>query len=121
MTQQVGSTSGTASAARETEVAPGGASGTTEADPRQNGSVARQGQGASQGQPSDIKAGRVRGWLRRAPAAAAVTAAAKAPSVEAVGPELDLASNDPLVATCSARPARWTSPACNCSRPRCTR
>jgi hypothetical protein len=33
MTQQVGSMSGTASAARETEPAPGGASGTTEADP----------------------------------------------------------------------------------------
>ena len=44
----------------------------------------------------DSKAGRVRGWLRRTPPAAAVTVAA-APSVVAAGPELDLASNDPLV------------------------
>lgn len=41
-------------------------------------------------------AGRVRGWLRRTPPASAVTAP-RAPSVMAAGPELDLASNDPLV------------------------
>jgi hypothetical protein len=45
-----------------------------------------------------IRAGRVRGWLRRAPSAAAVPTAASAPSMVAAGPDLDLASNDPLVA-----------------------
>ena len=103
MAQQVGSTSGTAPAARETELAPGGASGTTEADPRQNGWAGQGETGQDQvsngqaGQESDIKAGRVRGWLRRTPPAAAVTTAPQAPSVVAAGPELDLASNDPLV------------------------
>ena len=125
MAQQVGS--GAAPAARKTEAAPGGASGMTEADARLNGAKASQkaghgvGQGtrasqgdkasqgdeasqgasqgdeASQGQRSDIKAGRVRGWLRRNPPAATVTTAPQAPSVVAAGPELDLASNDPLV------------------------
>ena len=118
MAQQVGS--GAAPAASETEAAPGGASGMTEADARLNGAKASQkaghgvGQGArasqgdkapgasqgdeaSQGQRSDIKAGRVRGWLRRNPPAATVTTAPQAPSVVAAGPELDLASNDPLV------------------------
>src|SRR6202012_1091617 len=40
---------------------------------------------------------RVRGWLRRPPPAAPADTASKAPSVVAAGPELDLASNDPLV------------------------
>ena len=125
MAQQVGS--GAAPAASQTEATPGGAFGMTEADPRQNGAKASQnvdqgtragqgdeasqgaGQGdeasqgasqgdeASQGQRSDIKAGRVRGWLRRNPPAATVTTTPQAPSVVAAGPELDLASNDPLV------------------------
>src|SRR5260370_28814003 len=89
MAQQVGSTSGTAPAAREAETTPGGAPGMTEADGRENGTKV--------GQESDIKAGRVRGWLRRTPPATAVATAATTPSVVAAGPELDLASNDPLV------------------------
>ena len=86
MAQQVGS--GAAPAASETKATPGGASGMTEADPRRNGARASYG---------DIKAGRVRGWLRRNPPAATVSTAPQAPSVVAAGPELDLASNDPLV------------------------
>ncbi len=86
MAQQVGS--GAAPAASETKATPGGASGMTEADPSRNGARASYG---------DIKAGRVRGWLRRNPPAATVSTAPQAPSVVAAGPELDLASNDPLV------------------------
>jgi serine phosphatase RsbU (regulator of sigma subunit) len=44
----------------------------------------------------DGMGGRVRGWLRRTPAAIAELVPA-APSVMAAGPELDLASNDPLI------------------------
>ena len=47
MAQQVGS--GAAPAASETEATPGGASGVTEADPRQNGTTAGQGTTVSQG------------------------------------------------------------------------
>ena len=46
---------------------------------------------------AEARSGRVRGWLRRTAPAVAVTTAAKAPSVVAAGPDLDLASNDPLV------------------------
>ena len=88
MTQQVGSTSGTAPAARETDVLPGGESGMVDEVALADGQTAGQG---------GIRAGRVRGWLRRTPPAAAVPAAAAAPSVVAAGPDLDLASNDPLV------------------------
>jgi serine phosphatase RsbU (regulator of sigma subunit) len=87
MAQQVGSsTSGIASADRELQVATPEAAATeaaaTEAGQRPGG--------------REPRSGRVRGWLRRTPSAAAVTAP-RAPSVMAAGPELDLASNDPLV------------------------
>jgi GAF domain len=112
MAQQVGS--GAAPAASQTEATPGGASGMTEADPRQSRAKAGHGNKAghgdkagdgdkarpadkADGQPSDIKASRVRGWLRRNPPVATVSTAPPAPSVVAAGPELDLASNDPLV------------------------
>jgi serine phosphatase RsbU (regulator of sigma subunit) len=97
MAQQVGSsTSGIASADREIQVATPEAgqaeAGQTEAGQTEAGQT-------EAGQPPDARAPRsrrVRGWLRRAPSAAAVTAP-RAPSVMAAGPELDLASNDPLV------------------------
>jgi serine phosphatase RsbU (regulator of sigma subunit) len=123
MAQQVGSTSGTAATPRETEVAPGGASGVTEADRREPGSAEpagpddasspdsvassdvaspdvaspdSAGSPDSKGGSADGKAGRVRNWLRRTPQAT-TDAAPAAPSVIAAGPELDLASNDPLI------------------------
>jgi serine phosphatase RsbU (regulator of sigma subunit) len=115
MAQQVGSTSGTAATSRETEVAPGGASGVTEADRREPGSAEPSGPEPagltaspdvgspdsagspdSNGGSADGKAGRVRNWLRRTPQAT-TDAAPAAPSVIAAGPELDLASNDPLI------------------------
>ena len=112
MAQQVGS--GAATAASETEPAPGGASGITEADPRQNGTKAGRGAGAgggtearggaaagggaaAEGRPGGIQASRVRGWLRRNPERAITVTESQAPNVLAAGPELDLASNDPLV------------------------
>jgi len=112
MAQQVGS--GAATAASETEPAPGGASGITEADPRQNGTKAGRGAGAgggtqarggaaagggaaAEGRPGRIQASRVRGWLRRNPERAITITESQAPNVLAAGPELDLASNDPLV------------------------
>ena len=107
MAQQVGS--GAAPAAGETEATPGGASGMTEADPRQNhvkagpgaepvhGDDANGQRGDVNGQRGDVKASRVRGWLRRNPQSAVTVADTRAPSVVAAGPELDLASNDPLV------------------------
>ena len=128
MAQQVGSTSGTAPAAREPGVTPGGASGMTEAD-RQGSTQAgatvtvaeeaadtattdiattgtAAGDAASgddvaqagEGQSADAARSRhLRRLLRRSSPAPAVAAASKAPSVVAAGPELDLASNDPLV------------------------
>jgi serine phosphatase RsbU (regulator of sigma subunit) len=112
MAQQVGS--GAATAASETEPAPGGASGITKADPRQNGTKAGRGAGAgggtearggaaagggaaAEGRPGRIQASRVRGWLRRNPQRAITVTESQAPNVLAAGPELDLASNDPLV------------------------
>src|SRR3984957_8301415 len=115
MTQQMGSTSGTAPASRETEVTPGGASelitaatsggtsGVTEADWQQPGSAGPAGLGPAGPESDTENAGadskavaRRRNWLRRAtPATADVVPIA--PSVVAVGPELDLASNDPLI------------------------
>ena len=125
MTQQMGSASGTAPASRETEVAPGGASEltsesmtaggasggasvVTEADWREPGSPEPAGLGPA-GDAADVespnhdidgsadsRAARMRGWLRRTPPAAA-DAGPVAPSVIAAGPELDLASNDPLI------------------------
>jgi serine phosphatase RsbU (regulator of sigma subunit) len=100
MTQQVGS--GAAPAASKTEAPPGGASGMTEADPRQNGAKAGRSDKAGQGamaavQPSGIKSSRVRGWLRRSPTGAITVTETQAPNILAAGPELDLASNDPLV------------------------
>ncbi len=100
MAQQVGS--GAAPAASETKATPGGASGMTEADPRQNGTKPRPADKASRGvmaggQSGDVKASRVRGWLRRNPQDAVTVTDTHAPSVVAAGPELDLASNDPLV------------------------
>ena len=111
MTQQVGSTSGTAPAARETEaretearetaVAPGGESGMTEVGwPGGTGEASQMVDGLTDGQTTGqggIRAGRVRGWLRRTPPAAVVPTATTAPSMVAAGPDLDLASNDPLV------------------------
>ena len=112
MAQQVGS--GAATAASETEPAPGGASGMTGADPRQNGTKAGRGaeagggtaagggaaaggDAAAEGRPGGIQASRVRGWLRRNPQRAITVTESQAPNVLAAGPELDLASNDPLV------------------------
>ena len=112
MAQQVGS--GAATAASETEPAPGGASGTAEADPRPYGTKAGRGAGAgggtearggaaagggaaAEGRPGRIQASRVRGWLRRTPQRAITVTESQAPNVLAAGPELDLASNDPLV------------------------
>jgi serine phosphatase RsbU (regulator of sigma subunit) len=111
MAQQVGSTSGTAPAARETEVMPGGESGVTEAGwpggageaGQAVGGEAGQSVGGEAGQSANgqtagqARAGRVRGWLRRTPSAAAVPGVVDAPSMVAAGPDLDLASNDPLV------------------------
>jgi serine phosphatase RsbU (regulator of sigma subunit) len=108
MTQQMGSASGTAPASRETEAAPGGASeltsqsmtngeasggapGVTEADWQEPASTAPAGS-----RPAGDAAARMRSWLRRAPSATA-DATPVAPSVVAAGPELDLASNDPLI------------------------
>ncbi len=91
MAQQVGSTSGTAAADREVQA---GGSGTIEpepeciAEPQPMAEPSRNGR-----QPGP---GRLRGWLRRTQPSATATAA-RAPSVIAAGPELDLASNDPLV------------------------
>ena len=111
MTQQMGSTSGTASAARETEVAPGGASeltsesmteatsggasGGTDADWQEPVSTGPAGQ-AGPDSADGSRAARMRGWLRRTtPTGADLVPIA--PSVVAAGPELDLASNDPLI------------------------
>jgi serine phosphatase RsbU (regulator of sigma subunit) len=119
MTQQMGSSSGTAPASRETEVTPGGASeltseltttatsggtpGVTNADWPEPGSAEPAGPGPA-GRENDTDnagadtkaAARRRNWLRRAaPAAADVVPIA--PSVVAAGPELDLSSNDPLI------------------------
>jgi len=119
MTQQMGSASGTAPVARETEamteVAPGGASelmSESMTDGGASGDAARPGPGSvghtvgaesADGSPNgsadgsaDSRAARMRGWLRRTPPAAAYVAPI-APSVVAAGPELDLASNDPLI------------------------
>src|SRR5580693_8314563 len=131
MTQQMGSTSGTAPASRETEVTPGGASeltsepmtattsggasgGTpevTEADWHEAGSAEPAGlmpagsaasalddatDSTADGATDSKNAARRRNWLRRtAPAAADIVPIA--PSMVAAGPELDLASNDPLI------------------------
>ena len=115
MSQQVGSTSGlaptapttpTTPAVREVEAEPGGASEVAEADWPEPVS-AGDGQPGTESTTSVTrsrsitsssvgKTSRVRGWLRRTPPAAAVAVPA-APSVVAAGPDLDLASNDPLV------------------------
>jgi serine phosphatase RsbU (regulator of sigma subunit) len=106
MAQQVGSTSGpvpATPAAREVEAAPGGASevaaaGWPEPVSAGDGQVAAISVTSSEVTPGSSvgKPGRVRGWLRRTPPTAAV-AVPTAPSVVAAGPDLDLASNDPLV------------------------
>ena len=130
MARQVGSTSGTASAARQTKEAPGGASGVAEAGwpappdtapagPAEASPVdeAAPADAASPAGPNAattaeaapagsevveaisgevVKTSRRRGWLRRAPAVTAGVVQV-APSLVAAGPELDLASNDPLV------------------------
>ena len=113
MAQQVGSTRGTAAASPETEITPGGASEVT--SEMAQGGMAAGAAAAEAGQQEPVGAGlqagadagpepstqraegsRVRGWLRRTPAATADLVPA-APSVMAAGPELDLASNDPLI------------------------
>jgi serine phosphatase RsbU (regulator of sigma subunit) len=106
MAQQVGSTSGPAPTARQAEAAPGGASETAgagwpepvSAGDGQPGTTSTIGVTSSESttSSSDGNTGRVRGWLRRTPPAATLTVLA-APSVVAAGPDLDLASNDPLV------------------------
>jgi len=97
MTQQMGSTRGTAPAARETEattaVTPGGASELTSVSITDGGASGISEVGAD---GADSRTARVRGWLRRTPSATADVAPI-APSVVAAGPELDLASNDPLI------------------------
>ena len=120
MTQQMGSTSGTAPASRDAEVtpggaseltsesvtdtAPGGASGIAVAD-REQPASAGPASPASETGPSETgpsvgtrgkTVSRRRGWLRRTQPATA-EAEPIAPSVMAAGPELDLASNDPLI------------------------
>ncbi|HEY2285904.1 MAG TPA: GAF domain-containing protein, partial [Streptosporangiaceae bacterium] len=92
MAQQVGSsTSGIAAADREIQVA------TPEAAPAEAGPSAAVPEETGQRRDGrEPGARRVRGWLRRTPSAAVVTTP-RAPSVMAAGPELDLASNDPLV------------------------
>src|SRR5260370_28306331 len=87
---QVGSTSGTAPAARESEVTPGGASGETGTGWPEPGSD-------TDSENNGVKAGRVPGWLRRTPPPPVVATSTRAPSVVAAGPDLDLAFNDPLV------------------------
>ena len=52
--------------------------------------------GGAPGGTSGLGAARVRGWLRRTPPAT-TDVVPVAPSVVAAGPELDLASNDPLI------------------------
>jgi serine phosphatase RsbU (regulator of sigma subunit) len=105
MTQQVGSTSGTAPASRGAEVTSGGAPGITQADWPEPGST--QPAGTEPASPQDAStepdgpadgsaAARRRNWLRRSPPTAADVVPI-APSVVAAGPELDLASNDPLI------------------------
>ena len=110
MAQQVGSTRGTAPTVRETEVTPGGASGMTEAERPEPADLEPVGLTADAGSLSSAdgadgsasrssangKAGRVRNWLRRTPQAT-TDAVPVAASVIAAGPELDLASNDPLI------------------------
>jgi serine phosphatase RsbU (regulator of sigma subunit) len=106
MAQQVGSTSGPAPTARRVEAAPGEASEVAGAgwpEPVSSGDgqpgtgiTASETSSQSAMSSSAGKTGRVRGWLRRTPAATAAAVPA-APSVVAAGPELDLASNDPLV------------------------
>jgi serine phosphatase RsbU (regulator of sigma subunit) len=117
MTQRMGSASGTAPASRETEavteVTPGGASelasesmtdggasggapGVTAADWQEPGSAEPAGLGPAGSDNTDSRAARMRGWLRRTPPATADVAPIT-PSVVAAGPELDLASNDPLI------------------------
>jgi serine phosphatase RsbU (regulator of sigma subunit) len=94
MAQQVGSsTGGIASADREIGVATPGAASPAAAPSAAASSAAGEGQRPDGREP---RSRRFRGWLRRTPSAAAVTAP-RAPSVMAAGPELDLASNDPLV------------------------
>jgi serine phosphatase RsbU (regulator of sigma subunit) len=101
MTQQVGNTSGTAPASREAQITPGGAPGIAEADWQEPGSP--EPGGAQSAGPEDVGANRPadggarrRNWLRRStPAVADVVPIA--PSMVAAGPELDLASNDPLI------------------------
>ena len=113
MAQQVGR--GAAPAAQETEATPGGmsggASGITGADPSQNGTRVSPGSGAGreaearEDKPGEDKPredkqdkpGRVRGWLRRNPQGAVTVTQTQAPNILAAGPELDLASHDPLV------------------------
>src|SRR3984957_6415711 len=105
--QQVGSTSGPAPTAREVAGAPGGApeaAGAGWPEPVSTGdgqpgttSTVSLTSTANATSSSVNRSGRVRGWLRRTPPAAAAVVPA-APSVVAAGPELDLASNDPLVA-----------------------
>ena len=108
MTQQMGSTSGTAPVSRDTEVTPGGASGgtpgVTEADWQEPDSTEPAGSmpAGSETSTADAatdsnNAARRRNWLRRTPPAAAADVVPIAPSVVAAGPELDLASNDPLI------------------------
>jgi serine phosphatase RsbU (regulator of sigma subunit) len=121
MTRQMGSASGTAPASRETEVTPGGASELTSESMTAGGASGGAPEvtaARSAGRPkpgtdgpaadavsppvstddsADGRAARMRGWLRRTPPATA-DAVSAAPSVMAAGPELDLASNDPLIA-----------------------
>src|SRR6185436_9863034 len=61
------------------------------------GGAAAGGGAAAEGRPGRIQASRVRGWLRRNPERAITVTESQAPNVLAAGPELDLASNDPLV------------------------
>jgi serine phosphatase RsbU (regulator of sigma subunit) len=89
MTRQMGSASGTAPVSNQTEAAPGGAS---ELTPQSATEVMPKGTNGT----DNTAAARMRGWLRRTPPAAA-DVVPLAPSVVAAGPELDLASNDPLI------------------------
>ena len=142
MAQQVGS--GAAPAASETEPAPGGASGMTEADPRQNGTKAgrggqrqwarprreagggRQGDGrakaggASRGRrPARRHQGRPCPRLAAAatPRRATVTTSPRRRTWWRPGPNSTWPRTTRWSAICSARPAPWTSRASSCESP----
>ncbi|MFY9929070.1 MAG: PP2C family protein-serine/threonine phosphatase [Streptosporangiaceae bacterium] len=91
---QAGATVTVAEEAADTATTDIATTGTAAGDAASGDDVAQ----AGEGQSADAARSRhLRRLLRRSSPAPAVAAASKAPSVVAAGPELDLASNDPLV------------------------